>query len=391
MNRPLGAQVVDGASYSLPFRETPYFIASRKRIIAAYRGFESYFPGAAIYYAMKANSEPGVLRTLVAAGAGFEIASAHELRLLARLSVPPVKIIYGSSIKPIAHVKECHEYGIDRFAADSFLEVERIAAAAPNARIYIRARVDDAGSVFQFSEKFGAEIASIVPMLQLATARGLRPYGISFHVGSQASNAAAWANALSALAPALHGLRDAGIGIEVLNLGGGYPYRYPSARDAPDLECIATSITAALERLPYRPALILEPGRAVIADAVILVTSVIARVERKGVNWLFLDAGVYNALHETLAFQGSTQYRVTPIRASADCQQLRFALAGPTGDSPDVIMRDALLPSDTRVGDRLIFHGVGAYSLSVASRFNGFPKPPVYFLEHVASRARVMR
>ena len=150
-----------------------------------------------------AETDVAAARSEVAAGAGFEIASAHELRLLARLSVPPEKIIYGSSIKPIAHVKECHEYGIDRFAADSFLEVEKIAAAAPKSRVYIRAQVDDAGSVFQFSEKFGAEIASIVPMLQLATARGLRPYGISFHVGSQASNAAAWAVAIALAAIAV--------------------------------------------------------------------------------------------------------------------------------------------------------------------------------------------
>ncbi len=106
----------------------------------------------------------------------------------------------------------------------------------------------------------------------------------------------------------------------------------------------------------------------------------IEKVERNANPWLFLDAGVYNALFEAMAYQGSTRYRITSMRPSYDSGEMLFALAGPTGDSPDVITHEALLPKDLEVGDKLIFHDVGAYSLVNSSRFNGFPKPDVYFI-----------
>jgi hypothetical protein len=116
----------------------------------------------------------------------------------------------------------------------------------------------------------------------------------------------------------------------------------------------------------------------------------VGRVTRKGTPWLFLDAGVYNALYEALAFQGSTRYQVRCLRPS-EAWPIVFSLAGPTGDSPDVIARDALLPADIRVGDKVVFEAVGAYTLSVSSRFNGFPTPPVHFLECASQARRIAR
>jgi ornithine decarboxylase len=182
------------------------------------------------------------------------------------------------------------------------------------------------------------------------------------------------------LAPSIQHLKDSGIEIEAVNLGGGYPHLYASTEEAITLQEIADTTIQQYKKLPHLPKLILEPGRGVIANAAILVSSVIARVERKGTTWIFLDAGVYNALYEALAFQGSTRYHVTSLRPSYDAGQALFALAGPTGDSVDIITREAMLPRDISVGDKLIFHAVGAYSLVVTSRFNGFPKPDVYFV-----------
>ena len=102
------------------------------------------------------------------------------------------------------------------------------------------------------------------------------------------------------------------------------------------------------------------------------------RLERRGSTWLFLDGGVYNGLFEAMAYQGSTRYPIESIRLSNESGEALFALAGPTGDSPDVITREALLPRDIGIGDRLIVRNAGAYTLSVTSAFNGFPKPPVY-------------
>jgi len=360
--------------------KTPFFLFSKKRMQDEVRQFNQYFPEASIHYAMKANSEPEVLQTLSDTGCGFEVASSYELNMLQEIKVAPEKILYGTSVKPASHIKEFFDYGVDRFAVDSFPELEKIAMTAPGSKVYVRVQVDDTGSVFKFSEKFGTEKENIVPLFLKARGLGLHPYGISFHVGSQANNLMAWANALKTLHEPLLQLRKLGIEIDMLNLGGGYPCKYISSEHDFDLKEIADSVLTQYKKLPYQPKLILEPGRRIIANTGILVTSIIARVERKENTWLFLDAGVYSALFETMAYQGSTRYKVTSMRPAHDPAGALFALAGPTGDSPDVITREALLPKDISVDEKLIFHTVGAYNLVTSNRFNGFPKPDVYFI-----------
>lgn len=364
---------LEGLSY-----KTPFFLFSKEKILHKLKEFKKLFPGAAIHYAMKANSEPAILKTLLDADANFEVASTYELRIVKKLKTPPEKIIYGTSVKPIAHIKDFFKYGVDRFAFDSLNELEKIASVAPKSRVYVRAIVNDTGSVFRFSEKFGTDTENIAPLLQRAQELGLHPYGISFHVGSQASNPMAWANALKSLHEPLEHLKKLGIEIDVIDLGGGYPCNYPSAEQEITLREIAENTLQEYKKLPYQPKLILEPGRGIIASTAILITTVIAKVERKTSNWLFLDAGVYNALYESMAFQGSTRYHVTCMRPLLNSGEALFALAGPTGDSADVITREAHLPQDVEVGDKLIFHDVGAYSLVTTCQFNGFPKPLSY-------------
>ena len=329
---------------------------------------------------MKADAERGVLETLAETGCGFETASVHELRLLKELGIPGDCIIYGTSVKPASHIKEFHEYGVNRFAFDSISELEKIASIAPKARVYVRVSVNDTGSIYRFSEKFGTVRENVVPLLTRAGELGLQHYGISFHVGSQAGNPEAWANAIAQLPPILKHLDELGLRIEMLNIGGGFPCQYASNEHHITIEDIARSVHTAMKELPYQPHLVLEPGRAMVGDAAILVASIIARVERIEHTWLFLDAGVYNGLFESLAYQGSIGYRVSSLRPLSDTGEAVFALAGPTGDSWDVVSREAHLPADIGPGDKLIFHSVGAYNLVMVGRFNGFPKPDVYFM-----------
>ena len=360
--------------------ETPFFLFSKSAIRERYKEFKENFPHASVYYAMKADAEKGVLETLHEAGAGFEAASLYELRLLQEIGVAPERILYGTSVKPASHIKEFHAYGVNRFAFDSFQELEKIASIAPKARVYARVSVNDTGSVYRFSEKFGTVHDNIVPLLLRAKELGLEHYGISFHVGSQAGNKNAWKNAIQSILPVVKHLDELGIRIEILNIGGGYPCTYASSEAEITLKEIATGVEAMCKKLPYQPHLVLEPGRAMVADSAVLVASVIARVERIEHTWLFLDAGVYNGLFESLAYQGSIRYRVTSLRPSLDAGEATFALAGPTGDSWDVVSRETTLPADIGVGDKLVFHSVGAYNLVMVGRFNGFPKPAAYFV-----------
>jgi ornithine decarboxylase len=358
---------------------TPFFLFSKDAIRRRYREFKKAFPHSSVYYAMKADSEREVLLTLLEEGASFEAASVYELDLLKELNVPPERILYGTSVKPESHIKAFHEYGVNRFAFDSMLEIEKIARVAPRARVYVRVSVNDTGSIYRFSEKFGTVHVNAVPLLLRARELGLEHYGVSFHVGSQASNPDAWANAVRGLAPVINHLNELGLTIEILNIGGGYPAQYPSSETHFTLDEIATSVHEEYNKLSHKPRLVLEPGRAMVAESAVLVASVIARVERVEHTWLFLDAGVYNGLFESLAYQGSIRYRATALRSAFDEGTATFALAGPTGDSWDVISRETPLPANTNVGDRIVFHAVGAYNLVMVGRFNGFPKPQVYF------------
>jgi ornithine decarboxylase len=360
---------------------TPFFLISKAKLVEKYKSFIKHFPGASIHYAMKANSEPELLKTLYEAGSSFEVASLHELEFLKPLNIPADRIIYGTSVKPLEHIKAFMEYGVDRFAFDSAPELEKIAAAAPGSRVYVRMSVNDAGSVFKFSEKFGTARENVVPLLVRAKDLGLIPYGISFNVGSQASNPRAWAEAMDSLIGPLKQLKDEeGIEVEMIDIGGGYPCMYASTDEEMMLEEIAEDFYESFKKLPYKPQLILEPGRGIVAEAAVLVANVIARVDRKENTWLFLDAGTYNGLFEAMSFQGSTRYKVKSLRTSYDSGESLFALAGPTGDSQDVITRESLLPTDTNVGDRLVFYNTGAYSLVATCLFNGFPRPEVYFI-----------
>ncbi|MES3032152.1 MAG: type III PLP-dependent enzyme [Patescibacteria group bacterium] len=361
--------------------ETPFFLFSKQKIIDKLHKFKKCFPGSIIHYAMKANSEPEVLKILFDTGSSFEVASKYELDLLKAIKIPPDKIVYGTSVKPASHIKEFYNYGVDRFAFDSFSELEKISANAPGSRVYVRTIANDSGSVFKFSEKFGIEKENIIPLLKRAVELGLKPYGISFHVGSQASNLKAWGNALELLRPIVEKLKKEDINIEVINIGGGFPCNsYASSGQIFSLEEIAEFTLKQYKKFPPHLKLMLEPGRGIIADTSVLITSVIAKIERKERTWIFLDAGVYNALFEAMAYQGSTRYKINSLRLSNDSGEAMFSLAGPTGDSPDIIAREVLLPKDVEIGDKLLIHDVGAYTLTASSRFNGFPKPPVYFV-----------
>lgn len=372
----LNREVLEGLSYN-----TPFFIFSKDKIADNLNNFKKLFPGALINYAMKANFEPEVLRVVADEGCGFEVASKYELEFLKEIGVSPDKIIYGTSVKPASHIKDFFDYGVDRFAADSSSELEKIALVAPGAKVYIRVRVNDAGSVFKFSEKFGTEIGNVIPLMILARNLGLKTYGISFHVGSQAGNKMAWANAIHDLSYCLDKLEELGISLEVLNLGGGFPCnKYVSSDSDFDLSEIASLTLGSFNKLKVKPKIMLEPGRGVIADTGVAIASVIARIERPTSTWLFLDLGVYNGLFESMAYQGSTRYKITSLKTVGDSGEQTFSLAGPTGDSPDVLTKEVLLPSDIGVGDRLVIHDVGAYGLVATSRFNGFPHPDVYFV-----------
>jgi ornithine decarboxylase len=356
---------------------TPFFLLNASIVLGAYERFLAAFPGARIHYAMKASSEEAVLRELHAAGCGFEVASIYEWEMLDRLSVSPQSVIYGTAVKPSDQIAAANAAGITTFAADSFGELHKLAAMAPGAAVYVRVGTEANDSVYQMSHKFGAPVEEALPLLLEARELGLHPCGLSFNVGSQARSAAPWRHAIERLTPTVKAAISKGIAVDVLNVGGGFPHPYASDPHAPSPEEIAAEVFGGLADWPVQPVLILEPGRGLVASSSILVSTVIARIERRGQPWLYLDAGVYNALFEALSCQGAIDYRVTAINSTDDASEC-FVLAGPTGDGLDVISNEIMLSAATAKGDRLLFHDVGAYTRCFATAFNGFPQAALH-------------
>lgn len=362
-------------------KPTPFFVVSKEHLEANFEMFRSEFTDAEICYALKANSDTRVLKHLHKLGSSFEAASFFEINTLLDIGVEPPKIIYGTSVKPIDHIKKAHAAGIKRFAADSKEEIDKLAKHAPGAKVFVRAIVNDVDSVFAFSERFGAPPEALGLLLSHAKKSGLVPYGISFHVGSQATHVEHWSDAILSIKSAFVTLQKDGIELEVLNVGGGFPVEYNNHKHMPTLEDIAEKVQKALQDLPYLPNLIIEPGRALIATPTVMVSEVISRTMRRGKVWLVLDGGIYNCLYEAMIHQGTTQYDVHTFRPTrSDVEQMPCVLAGPTGDSLDIIARDVTLPENVKVGDWLIFENAGAYTVTMSCPFNGFPKPELYLV-----------
>jgi ornithine decarboxylase len=365
-------------SVRLVDHETPFFYTSKAVLKRNYSTFSHLFNSSEVYYAVKANADPKILSYLAELGSGFEAASSYEIDLLLSLGLNPDKIIYGTSVKPPSHIQHAHKNRIDRFAADSKEEIDKIAENAPGARVFIRAVVDDTGSVFTFSERLGAPVETVKELVLHVKHRELKTYGISFHVGSQATNENRWSNAITIIRPVIEELVKEGVSLEMLDIGGGFPVAYYNHQNVPHLPEIISHVRNSMHMLPYMPKIIMEPGRGIVASSTVLVASVISRTVRGGKIWLCLDAGIYNALYEAMIHQGLTQYNVHAFNEQPGNETMRATLAGPTGDSLDIITRDIEIPSFVTVGDKLIFENAGAYTVTMSSPFNGFPKPELY-------------
>lgn len=357
---------------------TPYLAVDLDTIRDRYARLTSALPGAKVHYAVKCNPDQSVLKCLAEQGCRFEVASIGELDLLRNIGVDPADVLYSNTVKPTSHVVAAHKAGLWRFAVDCDAELRKIAEHAPGAAVYVRLRVDDHTAAFPLSRKFGAEADVARSLLVRARQLGLRPYGLTFHVGSQCASPHAWRLAISSAGRLMHELIEDGIRLRMLDLGGGFPASY--GPPVPEIEDYGTTIRGALDTLlPYRPDhLILEPGRHLVAEAAVLVTTVICREQRAGEEWLYLDVGVYNGLMETQQMRQAWVYPILTDRwADPSAPTLPYTVAGPSCDSADTMFIGLHLPADLDIGDQLYIGTAGAYTLGYASNFNGFPVPHV--------------
>lgn len=347
--------------------EPPYLLIDKSKIREKVKSVGKRIKNSKVFYAVKANPDIEILRLIKDLGIGFEIASEGELNILSSLGVGKERIISSNPIKSFRFLRMASSYGVSYFAIDSAEEIEKLHEYSPKCNVYVRLSVPNEGSEWPLSKKFAVEIDEAVELMVLAKKKGLNPAGITFHVGSQCTNLYNWNSALDKAKSLWDKVEKRGIKLSVLNIGGGYPIRY--TKNVVDIETIDKNVDKLIyEKFPKNTQIFIEPGRAVVGDAGVFVTRVIGKAKRADENWLYIDAGVFNGLMESI---GGIKYSYI-VDGSRNIK--KWTLAGPSCDSFDVIDKDIMLP-EPEVGNLILILSSGAYTISYASEFNGFSIP----------------
>ncbi len=365
----LSAAIADGS------RPTPRLVLDLDLVAAQYDDFIASMPGVEVFYAVKANPHPEVLRVLADRGSSFDVASIGEIEQCSSLGITADRMSYGNTIKKSADIARSYAEGVRMFAFDTREELDKLIEHAPGAVAFCRLTTDSLGSDWPLSKKFGTDPHTAAKLLVVAHEAGMRT-GLSFHVGSQQRDVGGWTRALAKASWVLDALEERGIRLALLNLGGGFPAHY--CDPIPGVGTIGDVIRDGLAGFTGRvDRVIAEPGRYMVADAGVLVTSVVTATEREvGTTWLYVDAGVYGGLAETLG--EAIRYRIATSRDGDPTGTV--VIAGPSCDSTDVMYEKSAyqLPVTLREGDRLHLLATGAYTTSYASTgFNGFAPPTV--------------
>lgn len=361
--------------------ETPCLVVDLDVVAENYDAMRAALPDADIFYAVKANPAPEVLSLLAEKGSGFDVASPQEIDDVLDVGAAPEKLSYGSTIKKQKDIAYAYNLGVGLYAFDSEPELDKIAAAAPGSRVFCRILADNDGAEWPLSNKFGCEPAMARDLLRKAAEKGLVPYGVSFHVGSQQTDPDHWDEALGTAAEIFDQLREDGIELDMVNLGGGFPARYTGA--VPGTGVYGERISEALRtrfgnRIPHT---MVEPGRGIVGNAGVIESEVVL-VSRKSESddrrWVYLDIGKFGGLPETI--HEAIKY---PITSEKNGETGPVTLAGPTCDGEDILYQttEYRLPLSLETGDKVYIHAAGAYTHTYASvGFNGFAPLKAYYI-----------
>jgi ornithine decarboxylase len=354
--------------------EGPCLVVDLDVVRANYDSFARAMPDSRVYYAVKANPAPEVLKLLADLGSSFDCASLAEIDMALAAGATPYRISFGNTIKKERDIAAAFARGIRLFAVDCVEEVDKVARAAPGAKVFCRILCDGAGAEWPLSRKFGCVPELALTVLEHAHCSGLDAYGVSFHVGSQQPNPKAWDSALAAASQIFRTLSERGIQLRMVNLGGGFPAKY--IKKIPVVKAYGQAISGALRKhFGNRiPETIIEPGRGMVGNAGLIKAEVVL-VSKKAaddpVRWVYLDIGKFGGLAETM--DEAIRY---PIRTERDGDaKSPCVIAGPTCDSADVLYEKTPydLPVSLSIGDEVLIEGTGAYTTTYASvAFNGF-------------------
>lgn len=354
---------------------TPVVVIDHDIIRKNYAMFKKHLPKVQAYYAVKANAEPSIVRTLYKTGASFDVASMPEFMLVyENIRHLPAKeqqdfiwdkIIYANPTKPRETLQELDKYK-PLVTFDNLAELQKIKKHAPNAGVVVRIRVPNTGSMVELSSKFGCDPGEAVDLVLAAFEMGLVAEGLSFHVGSQCTNFENFVQALEISAAIMKEAESRGRKLKILDIGGGFPAAYD--RHVKPFSELARVINKEIDRLfPDDIQLIAEPGRFLVATAATSVARIIGKAVRDGKVCYYIDDSVYHTFSGIIF--DHCQYHLKSFKKG---KTEVSAVFGQTCDALDKISLAEELP-DLQVEDLVYSENIGAYSSASSTWFNGFP------------------
>ena len=360
---------------------TPLFVVDHDEIRRSYATFKKYLPRIQAYYAVKANPDPAIVKTLFEAGASFDVASMPEFRIVHEYikDMPDKqrqdwiwdKIIYANPIKANETLQELNQYK-PLVTFDNSEEIKKIKKHAPQAGLALRLRVPNTGAMVELSSKFGAPPGEAVDLILEADKAGLTVEGISFHVGSQTTNFGNYVAAIELAANIFKEAKDRGYTkMNLLDIGGGFPAPYDTT--VKPFRELARVINRELDRLfPKNIQILAEPGRFLCATAATAVSKIIGKVVRDGKLSYYINDGVYHTFSGVIFDHCHYHLKSFKRGPTEIC-----SVFGPTCDALDVVSMAENLPGDLQLGDLLYSEQIGAYSHASSTYFNGFPPATV--------------
>jgi len=355
---------------------TPFMLIKKSVLERQYSRFRKCLPEVIPYYAIKANPHPGVIKTFVKLSASFDVASAAEMKHVLRLGAPPGKIIFANTIKSDEDIITARRRRVRLMTFDNEPELYKLAKNYPRAHVLVRIKVANEGSVVELSLKFGADPEHAFFLLRKAKALGLKPVGVSFHVGSQSTNVENYLQALEISAGIFNEAKKTGLSLRIMDIGGGFPIQHFDNEIGVNFERMACQIKREIKALfDKNVRFIAEPGRFLVGPAGILVTQVIGRTFRNNKNYYYLNDGIYGDFSGMIF--DHCRYEFKTLRRG---QKYLSTLAGPTCDSFDTLSLNEEIP-ELYVGDIVYVKNIGAYSCASATTgFNGFPPAKIILI-----------
>ncbi|KAH6987919.1 pyridoxal-dependent decarboxylase [Ilyonectria sp. MPI-CAGE-AT-0026] len=367
-----------------PGEEDTFFVADLGEVYRQHIRWKKNLPRVRPFYAVKCNPDPQVIKLLAELGTGFDCASKTEIEQVLGMGLSPDRIIYAQPCKTNSYVRFVKSAGVKQMTFDNADELYKIAKLFPGAELFLRIMTDDSESLCRFSMKFGAAMDTTESLLALAKQLGLNVVGVSFHVGSGASDPLAYYKAVRDAHLVFQRAHEYGFNLRTLDVGGGF--------SGDCFEAMAGVLSGALDEFfpPHSNIeIIAEPGRYYVATAFTIACNIIARrtvedptLDGKGY-MVYVNDGVYgnfsnimfdhqNPIAKILRAGGKTLYDTSAANPTPVGEGFEYSVWGPTCDGIDRITESTRFDPILDVGDWLYFEEMGAYTKCSATQFNGF-------------------